>query len=465
MHKCLMHKNKTIANFDCNDFYIKNIQIYDKTLMPFPVTSNPQQFNRDYTEWRKSRCIPCSTQNFVYSQPYAQGSAYSDISNSVQASINDCYWLKSEALSKLQWEDINYYKNKMSDKAKFVELSDDNFVKYENVNDKLQKYFLSNPKRPKNIKYFTLNQDNNYCLIKSDNVLNNGKDVYNEIIGNVLCDVLEIPHADYYIVPYNINYNNEILTIPLIGCELCIQDENLECITIDAAIRSGIVSKQEVYGDFIQRGFGDFVNKMITLDYLMLNSERDYTNFGYIRNSDTLEIVDVMPIYDCASSFNKENTMPNLDLCMPFRDRHNEQIKMVSDFSWLDINELYETIPEIEAILSYSPMSEQEQQDIINLLLPRIHDLECYITNNSFNTKNPYEISEFRILENIKRRFCIDKIKEYSGFDPTKDYRLDKIYFSFLTEEGKKDFNEFEVSNPNVRERFEHFKKNTFGIE
>ena len=357
----------------------------------------------------------------------------------------------------------------MYDTSKFIQLTDENFKKYYNITEKLDKYALENPHAPKSIKYFTLNDDGKYCIVKNENIYSNSQDIYNELIGNILCDYLDIPHAEYYIIPYNIVYNREILQIPLIACELCIQDENLEALTADNIIRAGIVSKHELYGDFVNRGFGDFINKMLTLDFLLMNPSRDLTNFGYIRNSTTLEIVDVMPIFDCGASFNytkdrKFTDNYKIDYSMPFRMRHCEQINLVNSFTWLDLNDIYDAIPEIEAVLTYSPIPDERQEEILNILIERIHLLEEHIRIKGFRTKNSQIISDYRKTENIKRRFDVEKIKEINGFDPTKECDINKIFFSFLTPIGKEEFNNFEVFNSNLKERFEHFKNETFGI-
>jgi hypothetical protein len=72
-------------------------------------------------------------------------------------------------------------------------------------------------------------------------------------------------------------------------------------------------------------------------------------------------------------------------------------------------------------------------------------------------------ISDLRIIENIKYRFDVKKIIECEGFDPTKEFKLDKIFFGYLSEEGKKEFETYETFNPNIRERFINFKNETFG--
>ena len=46
------------------------------------------------------------------------------------------------------------------------------------------------------------------------------------------------------------------------------------------------------------------VQKMMMLDYIMLNEDRHLNNYGIIHNVDTLKWVDVCPIFDTGRSNN-----------------------------------------------------------------------------------------------------------------------------------------------------------------
>jgi hypothetical protein len=86
------------------------------------------------------------------------------------------------------------------------------------------------------------------------------------------------------------------------------------------------------------------LDKMLTLDYLIANRDRHLSNFGAVRNTRTLKWLGFAPVFDSGTSlwndlipsdFNTENTK-----CKPFFGTHEEQIKLVKDFSWLDLSEL-----------------------------------------------------------------------------------------------------------------------------
>lgn len=96
--------------------------------------------------------------------------------------------------------------------------------------------------------------------------------------------------------------------------------------------------------------------KMIVLDFLIGNEDRHFNNFGLIRNAVTLEWIGVAPIFDCGTSlwYNTQESLikplsPNLP-AKPFKKTHREQIKLVKDFSWIDLKVLDGMKEEMEEI-------------------------------------------------------------------------------------------------------------------
>lgn len=85
---------------------------------------------------------------------------------------------------------------------------------------------------------------------------------------------------------------------------------------------------------------------MIVIDYLLANTDRHYNNFGAIRNANSLEWIGSAPIYDSGTSL-WCNTPTKLirplasDLpSKPFKETHEEQLKLVSSFDWVNFEAL-----------------------------------------------------------------------------------------------------------------------------
>lgn len=98
---------------------------------------------------------------------------------------------------------------------------------------------------------------------------------------------------------------------------------------------------------------------MMVLDYLIVNEDRHQNNFGVIRDANTLEWIGAAPIYDSGTSlwFDKPTAMVGSKTkvsCKPFKNSHEEQIMLVSDFSWLDFSVMLGTEEDFRALVKDS---------------------------------------------------------------------------------------------------------------
>ena len=88
-----------------------------------------------------------------------------------------------------------------------------------------------------------------------------------------------------------------------------------------------------------------FLDRMITLDYIIANEDRHFNNFGLIRNAETLEWIGMAPIYDSGSSLGYDKLPGQMKSekdvgCKPFKNHHIEQLRLVQSFDWLDLSKL-----------------------------------------------------------------------------------------------------------------------------
>ena len=74
----------------------------------------------------------------------------------------------------------------------------------------------------------------------------------------------------------------------------------------------------------------------LALDYLTLNDDRHYGNFGFLRNSTTLEFLGMAPIFDNGNTlwYNEMTINPHRPFhtypSLPFKSKHDKQIKYVT---------------------------------------------------------------------------------------------------------------------------------------
>ena len=135
-----------------------------------------------------------------------------------------------------------------------------------------------------------------------------------------------------------------------------------------------------------------FLDRMIVLDYIILNEDRHLNNFGALRNADTLEWIGMAPIYDSGSSLGYDKTIPLMKdrdeiICKPFKKHHDEQLKLVSSFDWIDFDALSDVPEIITRILSYEQaadyMDEKRIRTICDLTEQRIRNLEVFAKSHS----------------------------------------------------------------------------------
>ena len=132
-------------------------------------------------------------------------------------------------------------------------------------------------------------------------------------------------------------------------------------------------------------GVVPFLDRMIVLDYIILNEDRHLNNFGAIRDAQTLEWLGMAPIYDSGNSLGCDKTAHMMKdkeeiICKPFKKSHEEQLKLVTSFDWIDFSALSD-VPEIIArVLSGKEaagyMDEQRISTICDLAEQRIGKLK-----------------------------------------------------------------------------------------
>lgn len=157
-----------------------------------------------------------------------------------------------------------------------------------------------------------------------------------------------------------------------------------------------------------------FLDRMITLDYIIANEDRHFNNFGVIRNAETLEWIGMAPIYDSGSSLGYDKLPGQMrsekDVgCKPFKNHHIEQLHLVQSFDWLDLAKLDDIEDVIREILSQDTdgnyIDEYRINTVVNSVKRRIQSLEQIIRerqNESFvhdNTSSEDDVEE-NIAEN-----------------------------------------------------------------
>lgn len=290
-------------------------------------------------------------------------------------SLSDQYWIRPEGTG-LTWEKINFFDNPFSDdmgdvlfgKPKINE--DFDFSSPDNTSDGYLKkrWKIANGKR---------------CLIKGGSNLER-QQPFNEVIASKIMDRLGIDH-----VPYNIIWEDGE---PYSVCE--------DFVTRDTELISAwrIMQTQKkdnstsVYQHFVNcckslgaPGVVPALDRMIVLDYIIANEDRHLNNFGLLRNAETLEWLGFAPIYDSGSSLGYNSLLSQIHTeknitCKPFKRRHDEQIKLVTSFDWIDFSKLSDAGDMVREVFSDPQakelISENRKEAIAQMVERHIESLQ-----------------------------------------------------------------------------------------
>lgn len=317
-------------------------------------------------------------------------------------SLSDQYWVKPQG-SDLQWEQINFFTNPFSEDVgdillgKMPKSDVFDFCSPDNTSDGFLK------KRWKII-------DGKRCLLKAgSNPFM--QQPFNEVVASLIAERLGIPHVTYSLLwddgtPYSV-------------CEDFITPDT-ELVSAWRVMHSMKKDNSDsIYQHYLKccksLGVPDIrhaIDQMIVLDYLILNEDRHQNNFGLIRNASTLEWVGAAPVFDSGSSLGYDK-LPGQILsgrsveCKPFKKNHEEQLKLVSSFDWIDFEQLKGSEQEIKSVFDQAG----EYMDM--------HRKEAIISTYMARLK--------RLLEIANVQTQVDDISQDVERDTAQDYRMKEM--------------------------------------
>lgn len=278
-------------------------------------------------------------------------------------SLSDQYWI-CPAGSGLTWDKINYFDNGFSD-----DIGDVLF----GAGKKKTAFDFSSPDNTSdgNLKKRWKLIDGRRCLVKGgSNPFQ--QQPFNEVIASAVMDRLDIPHAAYTVLwsggaPYSV-------------CEDFVTGDT-ELVPAWRVIQTRKKSNSSsMYQHFVHcckdlgaKNIVQSLDQMLVLDSIIANEDRHLNNFGLLRNAETLEWIGMAPIYDSGSSLGYDKTASQIRagrdiICKPFKKRHEDQIRLVSSFDWIDFEGLADIKELVLEILSCGGASEfidQNRRDAI----------------------------------------------------------------------------------------------------
>lgn len=352
MNCTLMHRKIPVAQLELDDttsFIQKINMLLSPEHLPVGVPVRHGTVDRAaLNDWWTERSIPASRSGVREALETLQiSSTKMLLVRCYGLSLSDQYWI-CPVDSNLRWENINFFHNTFSDDIGDVLFGE---------NRKKDVLNLSSPDNTSDG-----NLKKRWKIIDGRRVLLKGgsnpfrQQPFNEVIATELMRRLRIPHVPYRLVwdqgaPYSV-------------CEDFV-DENTELVPawriMQTQKRSNSVS---VYRHFVDccAALGipnvvPFLDRMIVVDYLLVNEDRHLNNFGALRDAQTLQWLGMAPIYDSGSSLGYDRLPAQMRTekdvpCKPFKNHHSEQLKLVTDWSWIDFDALADMPAVVETVLT-----------------------------------------------------------------------------------------------------------------
>ena len=340
MDAVLMHKEIPVADivFDEESSVILGIgTIHNSEHLPIGIPEQNGVADRaELNSWWTERSIPASRSGIKDAlEELGIPNTKALLLRCYGLSLSDQYWVKPQNTN-LSWRDINFFDNPFSDDVGDVLFG---------ANKRKDVLDLSSPDNTSdgNLKKRWKIIDGKRCLVKGgSNPFR--QQPFNEVIATGIMERLGIPH-----IPYTVMWNQGA---PYSVCEDFITGDT----ELIPAWRIMQIQKQDNstsrYQHFINccetlgiKGVIPYLDQMIVLDYIIANEDRHLNNFGVIRDAETLEWIGMAPIYDSGSSLGYDKLANQIrsgkDItCKPFKKHHEEQLKLVSAFDWLDTEKL-----------------------------------------------------------------------------------------------------------------------------
>ena len=340
MNYTLMHKDIPVANLTLDEA-TGSIQRIDALFrgehLPVGVPVRHGVADRAaFNAWWTDRFIPSARSGLVDAlSQLGFPDPQQVISRNLGLSLSDHYWVKP-AGSNLSWNEVNYFENGFS-----PDVGDALLGKLSKTSD----IDLRSPDWTcdGNLRKRWAILDGKRCLVKAGSGPFQ-QQPFGEVIATKIAQRLAIPH-----IPYTLLWDEGL---PYSVCEDFVTPDT-ELIpawrVMQTQKKDNQTSVYQHYRNCCEKlgvpGTTHALDQMMVLDYLIANEDRHFNNFGLLRNPDTLEWLGPAPIYDSGSSLGYDKLTPQIRsgagiTCKPFKRTHQDQLRLVTSFDWLDFSNL-----------------------------------------------------------------------------------------------------------------------------
>ena len=385
--KCiLMNKNTPIMILDYNEvlsgfdkiYEIINIDYAPLILKNYYDKNNDEKlFLKKLDEWYKGRGIPSWRDKLDLLLHRLNIQTTKELlDKAFGLSLSDQYWIKPYDMN-IKYDDINFFDHDF-DYSEFMEAS----LSLNSATIK-SKNSLKTPNNTTDgmIKKAWIIENGTRYLLKGG-YKNEILQPFNEVLASEICKRLGFNHVEYELDTYK--------DMVVYKCP-CFINKDTEFITA-YQIKSNMDRYDNIkdYEEYIKelekngiKNVREKLENMFVLDFLIMNEDRHLNNFGVIRDVNTLEWIDIAPIFDNGMALNVEYFNDD-ELVISGYGRFfyelkpfDEIIKVIKNIDRIDVSKLDGIVEWFDDLL-------HQYQNITNMSDVRINNL-CVLLNRQIN--------------------------------------------------------------------------------
>lgn len=337
----LMHKENPVLSFELSDDYSSILvsDVFNQKLVPVGINKEDYKTlsttidGKKFFNWWKNRTIPTGRKNLERALKILKVSNVEQLIEKTHSlNLTDHYWIKKQN-GNVKWKDVNYFDNDFDDTiGEFLLLDKERTFSEGTYNS--PDLFTDGMLPKKWVK-----RNGEFFLLKgSDSAFQ--QEPFNEALASYICYKLNIRHAEYEVKEL-INDDDEKEFYSLCKNFVTKNTELISAYDISKIFKK--TNNESVYQHFFRccstlgiNDVEDDIQKMLVVDFIMANTDRHLRNFGFLRDSDSLEWIGLAPVYDTEKSLFLNKALPKKSYAAiniqtrPFKDNQAEQFNLLN---------------------------------------------------------------------------------------------------------------------------------------
>lgn len=392
MDLTLMNKNTPVLDLSFSTRrggYIEDVlRLHNPEYAPLGLVQDDKSVDAwDLSDWWEDRCLPNSRVSVERVLESMRLDKQELVIRSLGLSLSDQYWVKPVG-SEVEWKDVNFFTNDFSDEVGRIFFNERWDSSHESMREKSPDFSSNGFLK----KYWTI-EDGERVLVKGGHGAF-AQQPYNEVIASEILKGVECKnYVGYKLIDGDSGKHNSV-------CGNFV-DENTEYIPATLIRKRLPKSDKESFFKHFMRcckaaGVKSEMQKALDytlmFDYIIANTDRNFGNFGVIRDVESLKIVGVAPIFDNGNSlwYDQAKVSNKGVKAYPFELTQEKQLRCVNNFKAFPVNRVKDLDKVCERILGQNPeCSEERLVDIIEGVKSRKKNLQKVVERETGGYPGP----------------------------------------------------------------------------